>query len=326
MLFSMLNNTKYSVEELSKEHQKYSKYFEKNKSNGRIIFTNERSKNKVLNVGFVSGDFRDHPVSDYFTPVLASIAENSSIRTFGYYNYNVSDGRTAELKKYFFKWRSIWGISDRIVINKIKNDKIDILIDLSGHTAYNRLKLFTKKPAPVQASMFGYPFTTGLKSIDYFIGAKNAFSERYKQNFSEKIVELPYNPPYLPKTKELQIENFPIFSNKHITFGSFFNVNKLNSEVLELWTSIMNNIPSSRLVVGNVSGIETEQRLINIFKKQNISGKRLDFIPKLNYPEFLKMHNKIDVCLAPFPNSGGTTILCALWMGVPTLIYQTLGT
>ena len=101
MLFSMLNNTKYSVEELSKEHQKYSKYFEKNKINGRIIFTNERSKNKVLNVGFVSGDFRDHPVSDYFTPVLASIAENSSIRTFGYYNYNVSDGRTAELKKYF---------------------------------------------------------------------------------------------------------------------------------------------------------------------------------------------------------------------------------
>ena len=198
-----------------------------------------------------------------------------------------------------------------------------MLIDLSGHTAYNRLPVFAKKPAPVQVSMFGSPFTTGLKSIDYYIGDKNGLkAEDFSHQFSEKIVGLPSTPPYILKTKRPVISQPPILDNGYITFGSFFNTAKINMAVLKVWSHILRETPNSRLLIGSIIGFETVNRFKTVFESQNIDLNRINFVKKLEYENFLSLHNKVDLCLAPFPNTGGTTVFASLWMGVPTLILE----
>ena len=321
MLFCMSYNDKYEMDHIVEQHLLFSEQFEKDKSDKLANFKNDNSENRSLNIGFVSADFRHHVVADFFIPILAALKEQTDLKLFAYYNYFKEDSRTAETKNYMNTWRSIWGKSDEDAKAIIKSDKIDILFDLSGHTAYNRLPLFAEKPAPIQVSWLGYQFTTGLKSMDYYIGNKFAVpSGKYDHHFSEKIVGLPFNPAYIPHVTAPKISNPPILKNNFITFASFFNTLKINSDVLSVWSRILNEIPSSRLAMGGMIGGEVEQRFKDYFRSQNISLDRIDFIQKVNYEKFLSLHNEVDLCLAPFPNTGGSTIFSSLWMGVPTIV------
>jgi predicted O-linked N-acetylglucosamine transferase (SPINDLY family) len=321
MLFSMSYNDKYEMDHIVEQHLLFSEQFEKDKSDKLANFKNDNDENRSLNIGFVSADFRNHPVADFFIPILAALKEQTDLKLFAYYNYLKEDSRTAETKNYMNTWRSIWGKSDEDAKAIIKSDKIDILFDLSGHTGHNRLPLFAKKPAPIQVSWLGYQFTTGLKSMDYYIGNKFAVpSGKYDHQFSEKIVGLPFNPAYIPQVKTPKISKPPILKNNFITFASFFNTLKINSDVLSVWSRILNEIPSSRLAMGGIKGGEVEQRFKDYFRSQNISLDRIEFIQKVNYEKFLSLHNEVDLCLAPFPNTGGSTIFSSLWMGVPTIV------
>ena len=158
--------------------------------------------------------------------------------------------------------------------------------------------------------------------MDYFVTTKDLLPRSVKDYFSENIVEIPQTTPYLIKTERPLITKTPMLSNEFITFGSFFNPLKINNEVIELWSQVLKKVLSSRLILGNMVGTEMEMEIKKRFTTHNIPSGRISFRQNANYREFLALHNEVDVCLAPFPNSGGTTIASALIMGVPTILLS----
>ena len=223
------------------------------------------------------------------------------------------------------KWTEIFDKSDNEVFDIIVNDKIDILVDLSGHTQGNRLTVFAKKPAPIQISWLGYPNTTELSSIDYrftdMITDPIGQTEKY---YSETLYRLPNN--FLCFTGEEETEllrEIPFVHNNYITFGSFNNFSKITDETIKIWSNILNLIPNSRLVLKTSRENLEFNRYIKLFSNEGIEKKRIDFINRIsNYREHLELYNKIDIALDTFPYNGTTTTFEALWMGVPVITIK----
>jgi protein O-GlcNAc transferase len=202
---------------------------------------------------------------------------------------------------------------------KIRADGIDILIDLSGHTAKNRLLTFARKPAPVQISWMGYPGTSGLQAMDYY------FSDRFltppglmDDQFTEKLVYLPVSSPFQMSKQMAPVNDLPALRNGYITFGSFNRPNKISHEVVAMWSRVLLALPDTHLLLGGMPQTESVN-LIDWFEKEGVMRSRLHFYPKTDMAAYLTLHHRVDICLDTFPYNGGTTTLHALSMGVPTL-------
>ena len=201
----------------------------------------------------------------------------------------------------------------------------DILVDLSGHTAFNRLKAFVYKPAPIQATWIGYFHSTGLDSIDYFITDPYTTPVGSKQLFSEKPLWLPhsrfcYSPPeYAP-----EVVLPPVMANALVTFGSFNRIEKLVDPVVDAWADILKKVPNSRLVIkaGGLSNDVVRDDLRRRFAAYGLEGDRLDLRGPSSHPEMLQQYGEVDIALDPFPFNGGMTTLEALWMGVPVVTIE----
>ena len=323
MLLCKINNPMESDESIFKSHRSYSDRFEKPLVEYWPEHKNVRDPDRHLNVGFVSGDFKDHALADFFVPVVRVLFSMENYTLHAYHNLAIEDYRTADIKQYFAHWNSVSDFSDGQLASKILEDGIDILIDLSGHTAGNRLLAFARKPAPVQASWMGYPGTTGLKSIDYFIGPSFALPfGQHDGQFSEKILGLPLPLPYCPDVDFPQVNKLPALTNGYVTFGSFFRPSKISRAVISVWAGLLREVPESRLVMGGMLGDHKNNKFIKWFNEENIDIERVRFEGRIDRKGYYLLHNGIDIHLAPFPYIGGTTIAAAIKMGVPTLVIS----
>ena len=281
--------------------------------------TTGRAPDKKLKVGYVSGDFRNHPVSTFVEPVFANHDRDKFV-VFGYSNSSTEDETTSRLKGLVEHWHDISMLGDEDAARLIKNNGIDILVDLSGHTGLNRLTLFARKPAPIQLTWLGYLNTTGLAAMDYRIcdGRTDpvGVSEKYH---TEELCRLPdsqwcYRPGRnLPEPKG----DPPMRKNGYPTFGSFNNFVKISQSVVEVWSHLLTEIPVARLRIFGVPNGCARANLLQRFEHNGISRDRLELVGRLPYYEYFEAFNDVDVAVDTVPYNGGTTTCDSLWMGVP---------
>ncbi len=282
---------------------------------------NDRDQARPLRIGYVSGDFREHPVAYFLERVLAA-HDPEKVLTYAYSNNAIVDDTTARLKGSVTQWRDIVGLPDNDVVERIRRDGIDILVDLSGHTAMNRMSVFAQRPAPVQASWLGYVGVAGMPAIDYLITDETTAPTGGEHRLSEALVRLPggrfcYLPPeYAPEPgPSTRAER------DHAVFASFNNIAKIGPDVIKLWAQVLAASPNSRLVLKwkSLEDAPTRQRLVDAFAAAGVDPDRLDIRGRSPHAEMLAEYAGIDVCLDTFPFNGGLTTCEALWMGVPVV-------
>jgi len=275
---------------------------------------------RPLRVGYVSGDLRRHPVGYFLDGVLAS-HDRTRFRIHCYANQSFGDDLTDRLRCNSDAWQTVFGMPDDHLADLIRKDGIDILVDLAGHTARNRLLVFGRKPAPVQVTWAGYVGTTGLSAMDYLVSDDRETPAGTDHWYVESVVRLPdcyicYTPPdYAPPVATL-----PALRNGFVTFGCFNNLAKINPEVISLWTEVLAGIPDARLlmVTKALGDPNIERRYREAFDAGGVGG-RVDFSGMVPHRELLGRYGDVDVALDPFPYSGGLTTLESLWMGVPVI-------
>ena len=320
MLFCMSHMERFTPEELFEEHVRFGQNFAARFKPARS-WTNTREPGRPLRVGFVSGDLRNHAVASFITPMFRELGKRPGLLLHVYYNHPVQDEVTARLRSHVAHWRDVNELEDPALESLIRADGIDILIDMSGHTAYNRLHVFARKPAPLQVSWLGYPGTTGLATIDYYLVDQHLLPPgEYEHLFTEALVRLPAGSAFDAAADAPPVNTLPALANGYLTFGSFNRLSKISRQVIALWSALLRALPDARLVVAGmpVEGGGHEQ-LEAWLREEGIDAARTSFHPRAGTADYLAMHGRIDVCLDTFPYTGGTTTLFALYMGVPTL-------
>ena len=284
-------------------------------------FTNAPNPDRRLRIGYVSGDFRRHPVGYFLSGVLAHHAR-ADVEVFCYGTFFRSDDLTATLRASVDHWRSLQGLTDDAASALIRADGIDILVDLSGHTAHNRLTMFALRPAPVQLSWLGYWGSIGLKAIDAVLMDDVMAPEGEERTFTEDVERLAGGrlcytaPDYAPA-----VSTPPVLATGTVTFGSFNNPAKITTSALALWANVLAAVPESRLVLKwqTFRWEENRARMLARFVAAGGDGSRLELRSSSPHREMLAEYADIDIALDPFPFSGGTTSYEAMWMGVPVI-------
>lgn len=276
-----------------------------------------------LRVGMVSADFLSHPVGYFLESVLAHL-KSPRLELVAYPTVPKEDDLTARIKPAFSAWHPISDLGDEAAARRIRDDGIQILIDLSGHTSNNRLPVFAWKPAPVQVSWLGYFASTGVPGMDYLLADKTSVPESHRAHFTETVWYLPdtrlcFTPP-TPR-EQLKPTPLPALRNGYITFGCFQNLSKINDGLLAVWGRIFKAVPQARLRVQckQLDGVAARDNLQRRLSAVGIPSERVKLEGPVSRPEYLAAHAEVDAILDTFPYPGGTTTCEALWMGVPTL-------
>jgi protein O-GlcNAc transferase len=277
---------------------------------------------RPLRIGYVSADFCQHTVGLFVKDVL--LAHNPKFVTpFAYSSGNVKDWVTTTIRG-CCRFRDVAMMNDEELAGQIQEDKIDVLVDLSGHTAGSRLTVFAYRPAPMMLSWLGYFATTGLSYIDAVLLDEWHAPFGMEARFVEPLVHLPtgrlcYQPvPFAPSVSPL-----PSLSNGFITFGCFNNTAKLNAEVYEIWAKILTSIPNARLILKwrTFADSTLKQSVYDKFTRLGVDGSRIELRGASFHVDVLEEYADIDIALDPFPFTGGLTSCEALWMGVPVITY-----
>lgn len=322
ILLAMHYTNRYSAEEIAEEHRQWARLF----ASGHfpaLLPAKADDPQRPLQIGYVSPDFCAHPVAFFIEPILAS-HDQVSHKIFCYANVSRPDNITAQLQLLPVVWRDISSLDDAKCAELIRNDGIDILVDLAGHTCQNRLPLFTLKPAPLQVTWLGYPDTTGIAAIDYRFSDEVAdpigMTERHH---SEELVRLPgtflcFRPP----------ANAPAVTEQEhliagpLTFSSFNNLAKISPEMMAVWANILLQVADANLLI-KAFGLEDEsvrQEIRDVFRSCGIPDERVVLSGRTpNVLSHLTMLSQTDIALDSFPYNGTTTTCEALWMGVPVV-------
>jgi predicted O-linked N-acetylglucosamine transferase (SPINDLY family) len=320
LLFVLSHNPAVDADALFAEHCRVGALLEADLHDVRPRHPNSREPDRVLRVGWVSGDLYNHAVASFIEPVLAQLRNHPSLELYAYSNNTLEDIATRRLREYFAQWHQVAALSSVQLAKKITADRIDVLIDLSGHTTLNRLRTFARKPAPIQASWIGYPGTTGLKAMDYYLADRHFLPPGpLDGQFTEKIVRLPANVPFQPFALAPPVNPLPALSAGVLTFGSFNRMGKLHPGIIGVWAQLLRALPDSRLLIGALRRDGREPLLIEQFAAAGIAPQRLELHYRESMEIYLALHHYVDICLDTYPYGGGTTTIHALWMGVPTL-------
>lgn len=319
-LFLLSHSVSIEPEAMFNEHVRYGKTFEAMAAHMHAEHRNSREPMRPLKVGLVSADLRSHPVPHFLLPVLEKISADARMTLYAYHNSELNDDVTARLKMHIPHWRQVDKMSDAALVEKIRDDGIDILIDLSCHTGNNRLPVFAAKPAPVQASWIGFPMTTGLSTIDYFLSDTSFLTGGpLDAQFSEKLMLLPAVAPFLPSASAPPVRQAPALINGYLTFGSFNRRNKINRQVVARWSKLLRAIPNARMLLAAMPAPGAEPVLAAWFEEEGIGANRLVYEARTDIAKYMELHHRVDICLDTFPFGGLTTTFHSLWMGVPTL-------
>jgi protein O-GlcNAc transferase len=289
--------------------------------------------NQPLRIGFVSGDLNSHPVAFFLESTLQQIHQNElrsdhPLTLIAYHNSDKQDEHTQQLKPLFNAWHQVDKWSDDHLIQQIQSDKIDILIDLSGHTHGNRLTVFARKPAPVQISWLGYWGSIGLSSIDYVLADPISIPIDEEQWFVEKVWKLPHLRYCFSIPIDAQeVSPPPCIERQHMTFASYQILSKINDGVIQCWSQILARCLNARLRIQSkdFSQSESKKRFTQRLDAFGIDIRRVDLVGAMSRADYLASYADVDIVLDTFPYTGGTTTVEALWMGVPTLTLATSG-
>ena len=285
---------------------------------------NDQASDGRLRIGFVSGDIREHPVG-YFTEDLFQQLAEAGHLLFAYPTTPAEDDLTRRVQNHFVSWRTIFGVSDEQAAGLIANDRVDALIDLSGHTAANRLGLFSYRPAPVQLTWLGYCGTTGLSDMDYIIADEIAIPFSEEAWYSEKVVRINGSYACLGSLPVIPArERPPMLDRGYCTFGSFNNLAKLGSDVIRAWSKILSQDSSFRLFLKSKQFADYGARKLvtKAMLAEGVHENQLLFEAADTRQAYLKAYDHVDLVLDPFPYPGFTTSIEALWMGVPILTMK----
>jgi protein O-GlcNAc transferase len=280
----------------------------------------ERAFPYKLHVGFVSGDLRTHSVAHFFEPILSARSRD----TFEYYMYSNSphrDAVTERLRAYADEWRDVYPLNDDALIEQIRADRIDILVDLSGHTEFNRLSVFARRAAPVQVTYLGFPNSTGLATMDYRI--TDYATDEYPVAdgwHSETLLRLPDSQwCFRPFGDPPAAGPLPAREVGYVTFGSFNNLTKASDTLLRCWTEILVNLPTSRLRLTRVRSPQRAREIVALFEKHGIAAERIECVPYEIEVPYGAQFAGVDIALDHYPYNGVTTTCESLFVGVPVI-------
>jgi predicted O-linked N-acetylglucosamine transferase (SPINDLY family) len=282
----------------------------------------DRDPERQLRVGYVSADFCQHILARFVEPILAH-HDPHQVEAICYADVANADLVTARLQSLAHRWHSICGLSDLDVAQRVQRDRVDILIDLGGHTS-NRLGVFARKPAPIQVTYLGYPHTTGLSTIDYRLTDAVADPIGEDGCHTEELVRLPAGfCCYTPDQGAPLVSLLPALRTGAVTFGSVHKLAKLNARVLDLWCRLLHALPSARLLAFRDSlRDDTRQVFLKQFARRGLAENRLTLTHKTRDDKFLSVYEDIDIALDVFPWTGHGTACEALWQGVPVLTLR----
>ncbi len=279
--------------------------------------------NRRLRIGYVSGDFRMHSAAHVFGSMLVNY-DREQFDVYAYSNFTREDAFTRLFHQNVTHWKNIAGLSDGVVAELIRQDGIDILVDLSGHSAENRLLIFARKPAPVQITAWGYATGTGMRAMDAFLADPIAVPQDEKQYYTEDVRYLPsivnyFNPQPFPSINAL-----PALSNQAITFGSCNRLAKISEQAYATWAQVLQAVPGSRMLLktGELDDPGARAGVLERFTRSGIAAERIILLGSTSWDEHVATFNQIDIALDPFPHCGGVTALEGLMMGVPMVTLQ----
>jgi protein O-GlcNAc transferase len=278
---------------------------------------------RPLRVGFVSGDLRSHPVGMFLENVLAHI-DHGKLELIAYSSTVTEDVHSERLKSLFTEWHAIATLTDEALAEEIHSDRIDILVDLAGHTGLNRLSVFAWKAAPLQVSWLGFWASTGVAEIDYILVDAISAPQSDAQFFSEKLwhlrdTRLCLTPPVTQRP--IEVLALPALLKGFVTFGSYQILNKISDGTLALWSRVLASVPSARLRIQSLP-LAFPDAVANMQTRLVAAGidvARVDLHGGAPREDYLASYGEIDLVLDTFPFPGGTTTAEALWMGVPTV-------
>ncbi|MCX7175880.1 MAG: tetratricopeptide repeat protein [Proteobacteria bacterium] len=284
---------------------------------------NRPDPQRRLRIGYVSADFRTHSATVGFGAMLVGF-DPAGFDVVAYSNYGEEDAMTRLLRQGVTTWRNIVGLSDEAVANLIRDDEIDILVDLSGHSAGNRLLVFARKPAPLQVTAFGYPTGTGMRAMDALFADPVVVPPDERQFYAEEIRYLPcligaFFPKQFPAVNAL-----PALSAEGITFGSFNRLGKISEDALSAWARILLDSPNSKIVLKThqLDDPTIREQLLRRFTRAGVAPERIVLLGATSWQDHLAAFNRIDIALDPFPQGGGVTTLEGLMMGVPLVALR----
>jgi predicted O-linked N-acetylglucosamine transferase (SPINDLY family) len=321
LLFSLNYSQRVGGEALADEHRRLGERFAPPPP-GPVAFDLVREPERRLRVGYVSSDFRSHAVALFFEPILAN-HDRDRFEIACYHTWGGrGDGVTELLRGAADRWVPCAPLSDHDLARRIREDRIDVLVDLAGNTGGNRLFTFARRAAPVQITMLGYPTTTGIAAIDYRVTDRHVDPPGWEPRSSERLLRMPasyycYRPRHAPA-----IAAEPPSARGPTTFGSFNNIAKASDAALDLWAAVLRRAPEARLVLKHkgYGDAGTRAEVVTSFAERGVDAARLELVSWVPSGEaHLDWYNRIDVALDSFPYGGGTTTCEAIWMGVPVV-------
>jgi protein O-GlcNAc transferase len=309
----------YDAKMIFEEHQRWNRQHAGPLKKFIQPHTNNRDPERPLRIGYVSPDFRSHPIGRFLLALLGA-HDRDRFTIFCYSDVRRPDPLTSLLQQRAMQWRNIVGVPDERVAQLIREDQIDILIDLTMHMANNRMRLFARKPAPVQVTYLAYCSTTGLETMDYRLTDPHldppGMNDAY---YSEKSIRLPETYWCYPVHEQTpEVGPAPAVNSGEVTFGCLNNFSKVSPEALSSWIELLKSVPRSRLILHAGDG-SLRQRTLDLVERAGIKRDRLKFVGKVPLYDYFKQYEQIDIGLDPFPYTGGTTTCDALWMGVPVV-------
>ncbi len=321
LLYALQYRPGITLEELAAAHADFDDRFGGPLRETWQPHANEPDPDRPLKLGFLSPDLHRHPVGYFLMPLFDNL-DRESTEIICYSTSGIDDDLNRRLREKASVWHDVPTWSDERIAGQIREDRIDILFDLAGHSGNNRLTVLAHKPAPIQITWAGYPATTGLRAVDYILADRHEIPPESERHYSERVLRMPdayvcYEPPeYAPPVSPL-----PATLNGHVTFGSFNNPVKIGPHVVDVWAKILDRVPESRLIL-KYNGIDDpaqSERLANLFSGRGIDPARVSYLGRSEHAELLRHYGEIDIAVDPFPYNGGLTTLEALWMGVPVV-------
>jgi predicted O-linked N-acetylglucosamine transferase (SPINDLY family) len=302
-------------ESILREHRDWNQRFAAPLTPKTPTFANDRSPDRKLKIGYVSPNFHEHPVARFLLPLLEN-HDRQNVRIFCYGGVARPDDYTHRAQRAAEVWRDVRGLGDAQLADQIREDGIDILVDLSAHLADNRLLAFARRPAPVQMTYLAYCSTTGVDAIGYRISDGVLDPPGADESvYAEKTVRLPHCYwCYEPPANAPEVGPLPAQRNGHVTFGCLNNFSKVSAAALDAWVRILGQVPGSHLILHARPGSH-RQRVLERFAAGGIAAERIRFVEQRPQAQYLATYNDIDIALDSFPYAGGTTSCDALWMG-----------
>lgn len=324
-LFFLLHSDKIAIDTLYSEHKRFGDYAESNIT----PYNNHKNlpdPNKKLKIGFVSGDMYNHAVA-YFARTIFRSFNKDEFEITVFSNLSLVDSVTEELMTLVDHWSQVESLNDIELSELIISKEIDILIDLSGHTGNNRLTAFAYKPAPLQITAIGCPYTTGLKAMDYSFASNFIDNlDHYQSIWTESLIiiqrqEFSKVRPHRRKEATQPLNDLAVKRNGFFTYASLNRFSKINDQALAAWVKILQLNKNSKLMLGNVEEAQLPE-IVELFYTQGISADRLILKPRMGLESYMGLFHQIDLMLDTWPYGGGTTSNDARAMGVPVLYLK----